>query len=201
MNANGITPERILITTDSGVDLHITPLSLFVRRAVAERCENDFPFPDKKAYEKPVPAEIALYEGATHFDENDPEYKREVRAANNNQSALYTKLVVNAAVRIASDFDAVETAYSGDLAALKALGVLPKDKHEALLMVILGQSDLLATVIQAIEGRAQLSEAEILDGMRLFRCAIQRNRTNGTAQAQESPGATEPEQMENQQPV
>lgn len=189
---SAITPERILITTDSGVELHITPLSLFIRRAIAERCEKDYPFPVKKDYEKPVPPDIALYEGQTSFDENDPDYRRDFRVANNHQQTLYTQLIVSAAVRIESDLGAVEQAYSSDLAAMKALDILPKDTHEALLMVVLGQSDLLATVIQAIEGRAQLSEAEIYDGMRLFRCDIRRNGDRGTVPESGTRSAEEP---------
>lgn len=55
-----IQPKVTELILDSGIKVHVSPLSRYQRNALNEKAEALYPYPDKALYEETLPEDIAI---------------------------------------------------------------------------------------------------------------------------------------------
>lgn len=170
-----LLPKVTEITLDSGVRVHVAPLSVYQRIALTQAAEKLYPYPDKAQYEEALPEGMAI-EGLTIPAEQNPEYQTAVKLIN-NQRGEYTNTAIFNLCLTYPDFprgkpELIEY-FAAYLDEQRDYMALPDDEWEATLRfaVIRSPSDE-AQIISIVREDMPLTEAEITDAMRIFRPSI-----------------------------
>lgn len=118
--------------TQSGIELHITPVSLATLRAIMLKAEEIFPYPPKKDYEKPL--ENTFVEGMVDSAENNPDYIQACMAVDRERSQWRDKAVFMYAVHFADfpDINAVVQTFAPQLLELRKIAIVPDDNFDAI---------------------------------------------------------------------
>jgi len=160
----------VLDNLRAGVTLYVTPISIMARRKLAEKAAELHPLPDEAAYHKPLPN--SAIPGQTFFDKDDPEYRRLALAAMQKQMDYITIQMVNLCVN-APDKDKVISRYAKYVNEQTALfGSLGNEWLDTLLYGVLVWDEDYNTVKEAIMNKLPLEEAELADGLKIFRVSV-----------------------------
>jgi len=181
------------ILLDSGEYVHVQPLSIYVVRALRTKAEELFPSPDKKAYEKPLDEQKAVEPGQMIPAEENPEYQKLYDIAQEKQWRYVNDQSAMLSIEVAIGREKAIAKYQERIAQFRGVMSVPDDAWEATLkMCILTSTEDYNTVMLAVQGKTILpSEEEVRDGMRIFRCAIRKERPARRDRKQE-PQSVEP---------
>lgn len=196
MSNNGVEKNTIAVTLSTGVTLHVTPLSVFARQLIIEASERLYPLPDPKPFEIPVPDSRA---GQVVPATQNPDYQ-ELEKAIKNKRENYQRKAMLATCCDSPEQAALIERYAPRLARLDEFIDAPEDQWEAVLLLGVIQTDSdMALLVTAAMDRLQLTEAEIVDGMRTFRSPILLARSRRRGSDKESQGAANEQRVETQQ--
>jgi hypothetical protein len=187
------------ILLDSGELVHVQPLSIYVVRALENKAQEIYPFPDKAEYEKPLDDAKALEPGQKIPAEENPDYQKAYTNATKLQARYSNERCFMLSIEPVVGREKLIAKYKTRIAQMREMMTLPDDDWEATLrFCVLTSSEDYIRVTAAIQGGAEVvSEEEIRDGMRIFRCYVRHNPDRGcypdqepqSADAQDAPKA------------
>lgn len=160
-------------TTFSGVVLHITPLSVASTNRIAELAEAAYPNFDDAPFQVEIPD--SAIEGATFLDTENAEYKRLLAELNSNRRRHENALVVELAVEYTEPTEKLLKRFEGRIGKIRRLLNLNGDltDEEILLHQIALESNKdLQNILLIIMERKSITEAEIDNGLKIFRPAL-----------------------------
>lgn len=181
-------PTIIVFETMSGVVLHITPLNLATVRAVQQKAQEVYPYPEKAPYE--LPLENTFSPDTKDSAENNPEYVLKCAEIDKQRRIWADRAVFDYAVRFpayATRQDLIN-AFAPRLLELRKIAVLPDDDYDAILLyIILSGNEIVSNknglsdgtteytrVILAAMQALPLTGEEIAEGIRFFRVDLSR---------------------------
>jgi hypothetical protein len=187
------------ILLDSGEIVYVQPLSIYLIRALRQKAEELFPFPDKTRYERALDDDKALEPGQMIPAEDNPDYRAAYDSADKKQQAYVNDQCVLLSVEPVQDKQTIIAKYQTRLDQLRDILTLPDDAWDATLRFCLmtSQQDF-NKVTEAIMGRALPREEDILDGMRIFRCYLRENTAVRSDRKEKPQGTDEDHALEPQ---
>lgn len=182
-------PVVIIYEAQSGVNFHITPLSLPTLRAIQSKAKDKFPHPDKRPYQQPE--ENAFVEGQLTPAEDNPDYVAACADVDAERGQWVDRTIFNFAVRCPKypTKEAMVAGYRVQLDALREIANLPDDDYEAVLFHLVLTWNQLATnsenklvtsgsdyarIIQLAIQTVALTPDEVTAGIRFFRPVVSR---------------------------
>lgn len=161
-------PKLVKYTADSGVELHVQPLSPFTFRAIRQKAFEKFPDPDEGPYRLPIPN--AAIEGDTMPAKDNPAYARAVHEQAARRSDYITVALLALACDPTPNKDELVKQFEDQLLALQRWAALPEDDWEAALLhcILIGKDDP-GHISDIANQNAPLTEVEIENGIRFFR--------------------------------
>lgn len=204
-NNNGsvkIVPKVVEITLDSGIRVHISPLSRYQRNALQERAEQLYPMPDKALYEEELSEAVAI-PGTKIPAEENPEYRAEVALVMTARSEFTTMNMINLCLSY-PDFpggkEELIRFFAIHIAQQRDMMTLPDDEWEATLRFavirsVADERDLWSVINESFP----ITESEVSDAVRVFRPAVSREALRALDNAGKyAPGAHQPLQSKPQ---
>lgn len=168
--------KRFELLMDSGEIVRVAPLSIYVVRALQDKAEELFPFPDKTKYEKPVDTKKAIEPGQMIPASENPEYRKLYDEAAENQQRYVSDRSIDLSVEPALGREVMIEKYKDRIAQMRDMMTLPDDAWSATLrFCVIGSRQDYTRIATAIMGQALPKEEEILDGMRIFRCYVRKD--------------------------
>lgn len=172
-------PKIIELELDSGIRVWITPINQHHLLALDKAANEQFPLPDKKAFEEPITEDVAI-PGLTTKAEDNPDYVALVRDINARQQEFKLKALFEICVQY-PDFPAKQDViahFADEITMQRRYLELPLDDWEATWRyAILRTSDDEAAVILAVQNRLPLTEAELTEEIRGFRRQLPQRAT------------------------
>jgi hypothetical protein len=171
MTAAGNTTQGIY-DLEKGVRLILTPLTLVAQRAINASIDIDFPYPDPAPYEKPL--ENAFEEGDVIPANQNAEYVEAVRAVDAIRNEEFWNRLLDMCAD-APNRDQLLKSYARQIAGMKqaiskqALGNQLRSDWTILLLSFLATEKEVSEIIRAIQGNLPITNAELIDGFRMFR--------------------------------
>lgn len=188
-------PTIIQFETMSGVMLYITPLNLATVRAIQQKAQEVYPYPEKAPYE--LPLENTFSPDTKDSAENNPEYVLLCAEVDKQRRMWADRAVFDYAVRFPAypTRQDVINAFAPRLLELRKIAVLPEDDYDAILMhIILSGNEVKAGVNGLMDGTTEylrvilaamqtlpLTGEEIANGIRFFRIDVSRTSVRGMA--------------------
>lgn len=188
MTDQPLTVGKVLISTYSGVDLTVTPLTFQARSMIQRAAEAKYPMPEPKPYERPsTMRELGSDEPAMIPAENNEEYIAEVERITD----LRTRFVNESALAVAvthPEQDVLVNAYAKELASMRAVSPddVPKNDWAAVIRLFLASEPELLQIYSVLNRQAPLTEGEIRDAMAFFRVDVGRSDVLGTGRQSRS---------------
>jgi hypothetical protein len=159
-------------TVLTGDVLYVTPLSAVVLQRIVQAAEDLLPF-DETPFEEPL--ENSAIADDVYVDRDSPEYQ----AALGRNRQIRDDWMLNRLYGLAVDAekkDDIVKAHAGLLSELhSAVGKKQSDDNAwiaTLRYFVLANPTDEKAVMQIIRGQAPLSDAEVIDGMRVFRTSL-----------------------------
>lgn len=191
-----IVPKVTEILLDSGIRVHVAPLSRYQRNALQERAEQIYPMPDKTLYEEELSEDVAI-PGTKIPAEENPEYQNEVGLVLRARSEFISTHMMNLCLTY-PDFpggkEELIAYFATDIAAQREIMNLPDDPWEATLRfaIIRSVADERDTG-DIIRESFPITESEVSEAIRVFRPAISREAIRSLDNARKfAPGAEQP---------
>lgn len=177
MTEQQINGAVIKTALQSGVEIHITPLSVAALRAITAQAEKLFPYPDPKAYEKPMEGALPG-STATQPAQDNPEYLALLVSLNRQRTEYMAEVILRVVVTCPSE-DAVVALHKTQLETARRLGTLNELEGDSDFQLVL--TNFLVTVadinliMQASQRNVMLTAEEVRDGRAYFRLALTRD--------------------------
>jgi hypothetical protein len=192
---NGVAetlPHATELILSNGLKCWVYPVSARDRMRLIQAFNEKHPQPDKKTYERPVPADEASFENQTYAADSNPEYQlaqvewREQLSEYVTNAFLvgYTEFPDNDEQDLISKFARV-------IKRKRRVMELPADEWEATLCyALLDTPDDQRMIISAIESRLPVEWEGIIDQVAIFRPVDQQHAHSGLSNGQsETQGA------------
>jgi len=164
---------EIEIEHESGVKLYFTRLAPWIRLAIFAAVEQELSYPDAKLYAQPLPN--AAIEGDMTTGEESPEYRvacREIDLLRNRENIR--RIIYAALVRTDPPQTEIIAHYGAQVEKLRGFGYGESDDWKATVeAAFLTTSAFINQVTSVLIGEAELTEAEVLDYVRLFRLPLE----------------------------
>ncbi len=199
---NGVAetlPQATELILSNGLKCWVYPVSARDRMRFQEAFMQKYPLPDKKAYEVPVPAEDASFEGQTLAADSNPEYQKLLAERRETLSDFLTTsyLVGYTEFPDNDEQDLIDKFARVVSRKRRVMPDMPTDAWEAtLLYALLDTPDDQRLIISAIESRLPVEWEGIIDQVAIFRPVHQRHTdaglSNGQKEAQVSEQEAEP---------
>lgn len=172
-------PQATELILSNGLKCWVYPVSARDKMRFQEAFMQKYPFPDKKQYEIPVPAEDASFEGQTTSAEGNPEYQKLLAARRDTLSDYlttaylvgYTEFPDNDEQDLINKFARVISRKR------RVMPDMPADAWEATLLYALLDTEDQRLIISAIESRLPVEWDGIIDQVAIFR-PVDKQRTN-----------------------
>jgi len=178
-----IVHEHLL---DSGEYIYVQPLSIYLVRALRDKAEELYPFPDKTLYERKLDDAKSLEPGQMIPAEENPDYQKLYDEAAENQQSHVNLQCIALSVEPVQGRQAMIDKYKDRVAQLRAMMDIPEDEWDATLrFCVLTSKQDFNKITNSIMGQRLPGEEDILDGMRIFRCYVRKEITNGNHPDQE----------------
>lgn len=185
---------------DSGEIVYVQPLSIYLVRALREKAEELFPFPDKSKYEKVLDDDKAIEPGQTIPAEENPDYQKLYDEADTQQQAYVNEHCIALSVEPVQGRQVMIEKYKDRVAQMRTMMTLPDDEWDATLrFCIMTSRQDFNKITNSIMGQRLPGEDDIMFGMRIFRCYVRKDPTHGSHSEQEPQGAAENHLAESQQ--
>lgn len=173
-----LTVGKALVSTYSGVDLTVTPLTFQARAMLQRASEAKYPMPDPKPYEVVSNMrELGSSEPAVIPAENNEEYVAEVERVENLRTRFKNDYVLAISVTHPRQGELVKH-YATELAAMRAMSPdeVPEDDWAAVVSMFLASEPERLQLYSVISRLLPLSETEIVNAVKFFRVAARRPR-------------------------
>lgn len=172
---------------DSGEVIYVQPLSIYVIRALQDKAEELYPYPNKSDYEKPLDEAKAIEPGQVIPAEDNPEYQKLYDLARDKQQNYANDQAITLSVEPVQGRQAMIDKYKERVAQMRQIMTLPEDEWAATLRfcVLTSRSDF-NKVTASIMGHRLPGEEDILNGMRIFRGHVRKTTSNGSDTKSES---------------
>lgn len=163
---------------DSGIRVHVTPLSRYQRNALIEAAEKLHPYPEKKQYEEALPEDVAI-PGMTLPAEENPEYQAKVVEANRLRNEYISTGMMNLCVQY-PDFanrQALIEHFAPYLEEQRDWLALPDDDWMATLRfaIIRSPSDE-GHILSVARDEMPVTEKEVNDNVRIFQPVLPKDK-------------------------
>lgn len=178
-------PKVVEITLDSGIRVHVSPLSRYQRNALIEAAEKLHPFPDKKQYEYALSEDVAIPGMTLPADDKDnpryPEYLALVTEANRYRNEYISTAMMNLCISY-PDFPGGKKQlieYFADwLEEQRDWLALPDDEWQATLRfaIVRSPSDE-AQILSIAKDELPVTEAETTENLRVFRPVLSKSQS------------------------
>lgn len=180
-----ITRDVIAIDTEKLGTVYVPRLSAFMIDAIKKKAGELHPLPDPKPYEKPLPD--AVIEGDVIPASQNPAYQQalaQVMQARNRYlqyaSLSAVEIPDGAPGKVVPHRDVIQL-YEHQLESMRAFATIPDNENTFALILhycILTPAEYIE-IVNAATREQQLTQEEVLEGLRIFRRDIQRNTTRG----------------------
>ncbi len=170
--------ERLYrVPLDSGVVVHVRPISPFMRALLVEEARAQHPDPDSQQYRKPL--KNAVREGLTEPPEENPEYGLAVEQAARAQNRHLVNSFIDAGVVVGADpsREAVLEHFAADLARIRQGRDLPEDNWFVLVKYhLIASQDDIQRIINAANDA--LTEEDIRAAAAIFQRKVEWQTTD-----------------------
>lgn len=175
---------------DSGEIVYVQPLSIYLVRALQDKAQELFPFPDKTQYEKTLDDAKAIEPGQVIPAEDNPEYQKLYDIAAEKQQNYVNEKCIALSVEPVQGRQVMIKKYKARIVQMREMMTLPDDEWDATLRfcILTSRADF-NKVTEAIMGRGLPREEEILNGMRIFRMYVRKETTSGSDTKEEPQSA------------
>lgn len=191
--------KRFELLMDSGEYVRVQPLSIYLVRALRDKAEELFPFPDKTQYEKALDDAKAIEPGQVIPAEDNPEYQKLYDDAAAKQTQYTNDHCIALSVEPLQGREVMIAKYRDRVTQLRAIMTLPEDDWDATLrFCIMTSRDDFNKVTSAIMGNALPREECIVDSMRIFRCYVRQKAADGDHPEEKPQGAAADQPAESQ---
>lgn len=184
----------VIIDLDSGVEVYVQTLSIFVRRAIIEQAKLRFPDPDPALYQQKVEDAV---EGFTIPLAEIPEYRKAMLEVLTERNQYANERVILYSVVGAPDKEALIQHFAPRLALMREDAILPADDWQAIILGCLVRTSRdINSILSVVNEYEVLEEAAITDAARLFRRKLPgppNPRSDEGTQAPGSAGAVPPD--------
>jgi hypothetical protein len=176
MTDQPLTIGKVLVSTYSGVDLIVTPLTFQARAMLQRASEAKYEMPDPTPYErKSTMRELGSDDFATIPAESNPDYITAVERVTDAR----TRFINDAALAVSVTHpqqDVLVNAYAAELTAFRAMSPddVPENDWAAVVRLFLASEPELMQIYAVISRQAPLTEGEIRDSMSYFRLDVGR---------------------------
>lgn len=174
-------PKVIELTLDSGIIVQLMPLSQRHIAAAINASHERYPMPDKKAFEEVI-TEGAIPGGVSTPAEENPDYIALVNECYANRQNYQFSALFDMGTHF-PQFDRrteIIAFFRDELDVMRKHIELPDDPWEATWrFCILRTTDDENNVLNALMNKLPVTEAEVLDAMRIFRPKISKSPAAG----------------------
>lgn len=174
-----MSQKVVELVLDSGIRVHVTPLSRFQRNALVEAAEKLYPLPDKKPYEEALSEEIAI-PGTVIPAEDNPEYQAKVAEVRLKRSDYVSAAQLNLCLSFPDfkDRQALIEHFAPYLEEQRDWLALPDDDWQATLRfaIVRSPSDE-AQIVSVARDEMPVTEAETTENLRIFRPVLSREKS------------------------
>lgn len=163
---------------DSGEIVWVKPLSWQLRRALFEKAEKRFPYPDPAPYEKAVdPERTAVPDAAMVIPaDQHPEYQQLKREVDLQRQTWVTQQMILLSCEFPAGKAALLEKYKPRLEELgQVIDLSGDDWTDIFDYCLIGSSADRQNIVNAVESSLQLTEGEVRDALRIFRPVVQRD--------------------------
>lgn len=164
-------PQATELQLSNGLKAWVYPVSAHDRMELIQKWLKDNPEPDKQAYEMPVPAEDASFEGQTLAAETNPEYQRIQKERRESLSEYLTNAFLVGYTEFPDHKESDLVAkFARVIARKRRVMDLPADAWEATLrFALLDTPEDQRQIMAAVEMRLPVEYGEIIDQVKIFR--------------------------------
>lgn len=167
------------LVLDSGIRVHVKPISRYLRNALAEAAERLFPLPDKAPYEEALSEDVAI-PGMKIPAEDNPEYKKRVAEIQRQRGDYISSAMLDLCVSY-PDFDSRQALidhFAPYLDEQRNWLELPEDPWEATLRFAIISSVADENQITAVASDTlPVTEKEVNENVRIFQPVLSREKS------------------------
>lgn len=173
-NGNGagaILPLATELILSNGLRCWVYPVTQMDRLRILEKWVKEHPEPDKKGYERPVPAEDASFEGQTLSADSNPEYQNALALWRDARADYITNVLLLMCTEF-PDYDKADliARFARVIAQKRQVMDLPADAWDATVrFALIATIEDQSQIIRAVESRLPVEYGEIIDQVRIFR--------------------------------
>lgn len=172
-------PKVTELILDSGIRVHVTPISRYLRNALVEEAEALFPYPDKKQYEVELSEDVAIPGTVVPADEH-PEYRVFVKGVDNQRQEYIRHAMLNLCVKY-PDFPtrrALIEHFAPYLDEQREWLTLPEDDWQATLrFAVIGSPSDEGQILAVVKDELPVTEAETAENLRVFQPVLSKSQS------------------------
>lgn len=184
------SPKRVYILLDSGETAKVSPLSFYAQQDILARLNEQYPLPDPEAYKLPNPEEDPI-PGMEFLPANEnPAYVEAGIAANKQRLKGFREALIDLCVEFEASREDMISRHARAIARLRKYADIPQDEwYATLYYAVLTSAIEIQMLVNAAQQQLPLTEGETLEGVRIFRPALQGSAAGGNLSELGSPAA------------
>lgn len=169
------------ILLDCGETCLVSSITMHVRRALIEKSQQLFPYPNEADFERAADPEVSLFDDQTIPASHDKEYQRLKNKADVDRASWMNEQIILHYCQFPAGQKELIKQYAGKRKELATFIDLPEDDWQATLFYILLSDSDRNNILHASMSNLELTEGEVREGLHYFRPKVRRGgHPNGT---------------------